>query len=450
MKKLLSILIGLTVNLSLAQVNINTFPIKQINQYEADLENAVTLTVNYAGEIVISDADLEYLENNEITNIDLVYTQFKRNPDFDQQQLNQDRLNMVLNKFPFIEVDNINWQLVEQTEATTYEEAQQYFHGFVFHFKPKMEDYESIMLYDAFMDIEVKLPLAIDSAIFDAACIQQFSRLARKTGGEMNFVANSKDLTKKILKIIDEVNEPGLDLMLIIDKTSSMSDDFQNLKKGLNQLLNSLEDIEGIRLSIASYGDKNIDGRKWYDFFSFGHNFEHTRQFLNSIQLTGGGDFPESVYDGVYETFGENFWRSNSKRVAILLGDAPSLMDRRTTYTEKDIVELAIAEDIHMNFYPILLSPYSTIGNTVKSMEEKVLISEVYPNPTKGPFTVSVKDHTNLTCEVFNQSGELITTQKMNSNQLKIDLSGNPSGLYVVRVLDANKNFDVKKVILNK
>ena len=130
-----------------------------------------------------------------------------------------------------------------------------------------MEDYESIMLYEAFMDIDVKLPVAIDSAIFDATCVQQFSRLARKTGGEMSFVANSKDLTKKILKIIDEVKEPELDLMLIIDKTSSMSDDFQNLKKCLNLLLNSLEDIEGIRLSIASYGDKNIDGNKWYDFW---------------------------------------------------------------------------------------------------------------------------------------------------------------------------------------
>lgn len=114
MKKLLSILMGLIINLSLAQVDINTLPVNLVNQYEADLENAVTLTVNYAGEIVISDADLEYLENNEITNIDLVYTQFKRNPDFNQQQLNQDRLNMVLNKFPFIEFDNINWQLVEQ------------------------------------------------------------------------------------------------------------------------------------------------------------------------------------------------------------------------------------------------------------------------------------------------------------------------------------------------
>ena len=65
--------------------------------------------------------------------------------------------------------------------------------------------------------------------------------------------------------------------------------------------------------------------------------------------MTGGGDFPESVYDGIHEAFQEGFWKSNSKRIVILIGDAPSLGPTASTYSEKDIIQLAKSEKINID-----------------------------------------------------------------------------------------------------
>ena len=72
------------------------------------------------------------------------------------------------------------------------------------------------------------------------------------------------------------------------------------------------------------------------------------------------------------------------------MGDAPSLIGTGTTYTEKDIVEAATAEEIHMNFYPILLSPYNNMESSISSMQPEKLVTNIYPNPTNGPVTIEV------------------------------------------------------------
>ena len=106
--------------------------------------------------------------------------------------------------------------------------------------------------------------------------------------------------------------------------------------------------------------------------------------------MTGGGDFPESVYDGIYEAFQENFWNSNSKRIVVLLGDAPSLDSNLTTYNEKDIIQIARNQNINMNFYPIVLSPYNGEFGATKKMQNLTFIESIYPNPSSGLLTIKL------------------------------------------------------------
>ena len=422
----------------------------QTGKYENFSENTLEIELNYAGDVIISDKNYEILLNHRVVKIDLVYTKFKRETSFNQEELNANRILMIQDELPFINFESVDWTLVEQTEAENYNDAQKYFHGFVFHFEPKMFDEESEMMMDAFMNIEVKLPPEIDYTVFNKLCVQQFTRLAKETGGEITIVAKTNEVTKSIVNIIEESATEGLDVMIILDKTSSMADDFINITKGLNQIISSIEKIEDARFAISSFGDKNVDGNFWYDFFNFENDFNQARSFLNSIRQTHGGDYPESVYDGVYETFKEDFWRSNSKRVAILLGDAPSLIGTGTTYTEKDIVEAATAEEIHMNFYPILLSPYNNMESSISSMQPKKLVTNIYPNPTNGPVTIEVEKYEGFTVQVFNRSGVLINEEELNSNEYEYDLGDESNGLYLFRICDKNKNYDIQKVILTK
>lgn len=431
----------------IGQDNMIKLDFVETNKHNIFLNNSVSLFLDYAGNLIVTEMEEKRLKENEIVQIDLAYTRFRRNKNFNQEELNSKRIEILQQKFPFIDSAEIKWILVEQTGATTYNEAKNYFHGFTFHFKPK-ENEPPINMFDLLMGMKVDLPKDIDSSIFNSLCIEQFNHLAQKTNGKLNILASSSDVTETIIKIIQEVSSPYLDLMIIIDKTSSMRDDIINIRKGLKQILGSLEEIDNVRLSISTYGDINVDGAKWYDFNNFENDFEETKAFLDGIMVTGGGDFPESVYDGIYQTFKENFWESGSKRVAILLGDAPSLGPYESSHNAKEIIELANENDIKMNFYPILLSPYNIIGSSVESMAKSDFVNVIYPNPTKGKVTVQFHEEKEYLCEIFNQLGALVFRVETDAQELQLDLSSNPVGLYVIKISDEKKNYDIEKIVL--
>ncbi len=314
----------------------------------------------------------------------------------------------------------------------------------------KAENDSLMLVLDSVMEIKVEVPQLIDSIIISPECLEEFNSLARETGGSLKVVANSNFVAKEISEIIENHATDNTDLMIIIDKTSSMFDDLENIKKGLDQILNSLKQFQNIRLCVSAYGDKNVDGNLWYDYQNFESDFEGTMKFIENIQMTNGGDFPESVYDGIYKAFKEGFWQSDSKRIAVLLGDAPSLDSRHSAHSAEDVINVATNENIHMNFYPIVLSPYNGEFGLIKKMQNLSFIESVYPNPSSGSLTLKMNQFGTFNLEIFNQSGELITSEIINSETYKTDLYDEPNGLYIIRVSDNDKNFDTRKILLNK
>lgn len=111
--------------------NIST---QQINKHTIQQENTLKFEFDYAGNSFIKEDDLKALKNNEVIQIDLIYTQFHRAEDFDQTALNNKRIEALKSKYPILNKESIKWNLIEQTGATNFNEAQDYFHGFVIHF----------------------------------------------------------------------------------------------------------------------------------------------------------------------------------------------------------------------------------------------------------------------------------------------------------------------------
>lgn len=318
--------------------------------------------------------------------------------------------------------------------------------------RKRAEEDSLMFVFNSLMNIKVDLPQLIDYNTISADCVDDFNRLARETKGELKVVANSSLVTKTILQLIELHAVDGTDLMILIDKTASMGDDIDNIRKGLKQVFELLRSYRNMRLAVGAYGDKNVDGKDWYEFSSFEGDFRRTLTFINHITLTGGGDSPESVYDGIHRAFHEDFWISTNKRMVILLGDAPSLDSSLTTYTARDIIQIATQEEVYMNFYPIVLSPVpediGPLGTT--HMESIKLIEHLYPNPSRGVFTLDLFSSADLTIEIFDQGGKRILQKKTNQNQLREDLSLYPNGLYTIRVYDQFKNVDSRKLILSK
>lgn len=312
-----------------------------------------------------------------------------------------------------------------------------------------LENKDLMMELDSIMSIEIEVPLLIDSSFIAIECLDQFNQLARETNGGLKVVSNSRYVAKVVSSIIESNIKKDSDLMIIMDKTGSMSDDINNLKIGLDQILETLKKYDSIRLAVATYGDKNVDKSAWFEFKNFDTDFEETMEFIENIKITGGGDYPESVYDGIYEAFQNDFWRSNSKRMVILLGDAPSLDSSLSDHTIEEIIEIATSDSINMNFYPVVLSP-SDMGFVmdVPKMQNLTFIESVYPNPSNGLLTINLNQFGEFRFELFDQNGTLLRERMLECDTCVEELYEFQNGIYLIRISDENMNFDTRKIIL--
>jgi hypothetical protein len=92
--------------------------------------------------------------------------------------------------------------------------------------------------------------------------------------------------------------------------------------------------------------------------------------------------------------------------------------------------------------FRIVVNKVSTaIGNYYNSLP-----FELFPNPTKGAFTLKGKTTMyGLTAEIFDMQGKLVRKQLLNKeNKTTINLSGYPTGTYLVSVNGNGENFRSK------
>jgi hypothetical protein len=205
-----------------------------------------------------------------------------------------------------------------------------------------------------------------------------FSLLANLTGGYYSTTPSADSLTDVIISLIDSFATEGADVMFLIDKTGSMMDDIDSIKSGLTSIIAALP--SNCRLGLASYGDLMEDsvwgwgGNDWYDFEDLTLNHSNIQLLVNSLSTTGGGDIPESVFDGLYRTIGNASWQAGNK-LLIVIGDAPPLITpcnlpltpaqpvECTMHTIMDVVNACLANSVVTNLYPVVIGPIKS-GNS--------------------------------------------------------------------------------------
>lgn len=114
----------------------------------------------------------------------------------------------------------------------------------------------------------------------------------------------------------------GLDVVLVIDATSSMQFVIDDVRERLSDLVATLQRlVPTARVGIVVYRDQEDEYvTKWTDL-SFHTN--KLQSFLANISAAGGGDFEEAVRDALDAAVEDLTWRKKSKRVIILVGGSP-------------------------------------------------------------------------------------------------------------------------------
>jgi len=71
----------------------------------------------------------------------------------------------------------------------------------------------------------------------------------------------------------------------------------------------------------------------------------------------------------------------------------------------------------------------------------------IYPNPNKGKFIIELTNKTTeSTIEIYDLMGKKVWSKVSSENKLEIDISNQPKGIYLVKVVSEN-NVIIQKIV---
>lgn len=113
-----------------------------------------------------------------------------------------------------------------------------------------------------------------------------------------------------------------------------------------------------------------------------------------------------------------------------------------------------IMNDLLFVFYPELNQKIYTkifsLDNLMMQIADNISTDnhiKIYPNPTSGFFTIKGKDIQSV--EITNISGQIIKQLSTNTEEFIIDMSGQPVGIYMVKIATKN-GISVEKILINE
>ena len=163
-------------------------------------------------------------------------------------------------------------------------------------------------------------------------------------GGEAQgyFIQAGKDGHEAALEIDSETREHNLtldarpatdpirlDVFFLIDATGSMSDEIQQLKDNMisvSERIHALPSAPNVRFGMTIYRDRgDLFVSRTFDFTSDIHAFTDE---LAQVVAEGGGDYPESLNEGLHSALHLPEWRvEETVSLIFLIADAPPHLD---------------------------------------------------------------------------------------------------------------------------
>jgi hypothetical protein len=94
--------------------------------------------------------------------------------------------------------------------------------------------------------------------------------------------------------------------------------------------------------------------------------------------------------------------------------------------------------------------PYEiSVVTGMENTEDIYIEYNVYPNPTAGSFMLIVRssEHNNMRFRLFNLNGLLLEDRKIESEETEISLRNFSSSIYLLKVMDKNREVKVFKIV---
>lgn len=188
------------------------------------------------------------------------------------------------------------------------------------------------------------------------------------------------------------------------------------------------------------------------------NNLQNTPE-ISTITYVGGDqieitfEVPSSVTNSAYPLFIEFFGATNGQGKFFIDSDsytAPGAktitIDLPSGYDPSDYENIvATATDANGNTSEFGLNVSYTLS--ISQFENQSV--KFYPNPVTNKLFIQSPSSNNYHLKLVNTLGQVVMSQKSNSASAELDMSSLSRGLYVLNVVDENKNSQTIKIIKN-
>ncbi len=194
-----------------------------------------------------------------------------------------------------------------------------------------------------------------------------------------------------------EFDSIALDVLFLIDATGSMADEIAKIQSTIFDVSARIDALPGqpnVRYGLVTYRDRG-------DSFVT-HTYEFTpdvrdfSQNLNTVYADGGGDYPESLNEGLHQALNGVEWRSGETvQLIFLIADAPPHLDYAQDYDYA--VEMEHAARRGIKVFPIASSGLDDQGEyifrQIAQYTQGRFIFLTYEGPTNGGAPGEVTTH---------------------------------------------------------
>lgn len=177
--------------------------------------------------------------------------------------------------------------------------------------------------------------------------VDSFRQIVQSGNGNLIFSTGPEDLVEKIEDVIDSTTGNSLDIVFCLDTTSSMQDDIDEIRLALSPMLvEKVTQFQSFRIGMVLYKD-------YFDEYltrviPFTKDMDQFQRTLNSIQVGGGRDIPEAVYEALYDGAVSFPWEAETRSL-ILIGDAPPHPRPRGKITSEMVDKVVAERNLEVN-----------------------------------------------------------------------------------------------------
>ena len=188
----------------------------------------------------------------------------------------------------------------------------------------------------------------------EAAITKNYLQLAAGSGGQF-YNAIEAPLPRVLDALLEAQLVEGADIVFLIDHTSSMEDDIDEIRQELSQLIARFSAKKGVRVGIVTFSDVKSGSKFGYHAHNLSNDYAGLSKFLESVELLGS---VEDVYGAIFKTVEEFDWKSKTKRLIVIISDEQPATGSDTNYSEDKVLAKCAEKGVGTNLYPVLVDKY--------------------------------------------------------------------------------------------